>query len=177
MTERFAAFLFLFIFALAALSAGSGGVSLMVPDDYGIDVPEDVLMLGKFAIEINPGSGERQLARSCDVSISDSDDISLRLRYFGNSASVYSVGLSALAFIGTDEGIFPAEGSVVITDTADDGSVVVKDGTDAGTDIRIEPDGLKRGISVADVNLDMDIQQDILPENYRIGLVLSLSAK
>ena len=177
MIRRLLVVLFLISIVVSALIAEPGGVSLTIPDDYGIDVPENVLMFGKFVIELNPESEARQLLRSSDVSVVDSDDISLRLRYFGNSSSVYAVDFYADAFIGAEEGFFPVMDSVVITGAVKDGSVVVKERTGSGADIRIEPGGLKRGISVADVSLDLDIPQDILPENYKIGLLLSLSAK
>lgn len=162
------------------LFSNSGGVVFTVPEGYGAELPPEITVFDKFAFEIVPDDMiHGRFVREDSVFLDADTENVLRVRFFGNLVSEYTVDLAARPLLEwySDHHNFWVFNKIPMIGISEDESIVVSDNSDGSVHIRAMPDGLKRGVPVAEVNLDMDIPQDILPENYVWGLLFELSAR
>lgn len=166
----------------------------IVPDDYGVVIPDSVLILDRFAFEVDADVSSdthtdekgRELLSSSEVSIGEitgnEEDFMFTLLYYGNLSASYDVSIAAMAGLGwrlnpESQELCTIPISVIMSeaDGINDDISVVPRGFDA-VDVHIPPHGPRRGVPVVKVVLLWNAGADLIPGRYHAEINIELRA-
>ena len=155
----------------------------VVPENYGIHVPDEALSLDQFLFEFSTEVGTNELLTDSHFSIGNFDDVSMlsfTLIYYGNLSRDYNVIVKANSQNGFVNTNGDSDVSIPVTisysepeEKPDD--IKITDDEEYGIcSIVIPPAGPRRGVEVVDLNISWDSQRDLLPGNYELALNIEL---
>ena len=137
----------------------------IVPENYGIHIPDEALSLDQFLFEFSTEAGANELLTDSRFSIENFEDVlmqSFTLIYYGNLSSDYNVRVKA----GSENGFVNSNG---INTASIPVSISYSEPEDKPEDIRITDDeeygicsivippaGPRRGVDVVDLNVSWD---------------------
>ena len=133
----------------------------IVPENYGIHVPDEALSLDQFLFEFSTESGTNELLTDSHFSIGNFEDVSVQsftLIYYGNLSSDYNVKVKAVS----GNGFVNSSGSNMVSIPV---SISYSEPEDKPEDIRITDD---------EESISWDSQRDILPGKYELALNIEL---
>ena len=182
--------MFLIMLAVPALSSetlaeNSMQLTIDIPEDYGIEVPKDVLRLDRFVFGYEIG-GERRLVPASNLDL-DFDQLhgnrmTFTLLFYGNITTGYQVaiatdpGLGWTRTVGGEQISIPMETEWAVSEDAVSGIAVNQNTPDGTVAISIPPQGPVQGIPVADVSFIWGDQAGMIPGTYYADISFTLSA-
>ena len=154
--------------------------TVTIPLDYGVTVPEDAIMLDKFAVSVVTAQGVQSLVREDTfyvgtISEAQPGSMDFVLLYYGNLPYSYDADITVDAGIGwymyKDDEIFtiPIAVGYYIPDNLDP-SVSVGVEHEGSIPIHIKPDGPKNGMPILGIELSWEGIRDIVPGDYQADI-------
>ena len=152
----------------------------IVPENYGIHIPDDALKLDQFLFEFDAGDGISELLTDSRFSVGSFEDLDMQsftLIYYGNQSGSYSVPVrvDSTGFEnGQASSTIPVNISFSEPEEKPEDITIVDDEEYGSCSIFIPPSGPRRGVEVVNLNIGWDSQRDILPGRYEMTLNIEL---
>ena len=151
-----------------------------IPVDYGVSVPDDVIMLDRFAVGVEMEQGVQTLVKADTfyigmINAAEPDSINFVLLYYGNLPDSYDISIAADPGVGwymyRDAEIFtiPIGSDYYVPENLDP-SVVIGEKQEKTIPVHILPDGPKNGIPVLGVTLSWEGERNIIPGEYQADI-------
>ena len=160
-------------------------VSAVIPEGYGILVPDKAVRLGDFVLSMDVDVGDERddfietTELYAGVFSEDNDSFNFNVVYYGNSAEPYDVTLRftsdgfAMMNSGNDDVMIPVRLSVAKSDDAPDDVTVETVGL-SEAHISIPPAGPREKIAVLDVEMEWDTSVRAVPGWYQADIDIEL---
>lgn len=153
---------------------------MTVEEDYGVNIPDDVIRLDRFVFEYIDAAGTPQLLSEStfdvgELIVGDNTTI-ITLRYYGNLSKDYEVRVSGDIGAGWDVGnkYIPVNISFVGSEDKPD-DVTVTETRYGEAEILIPASGMRTSVPIVDLILNWDGDAELFPGEYIANLVLELS--
>lgn len=171
------------LFALATLSADSQNLDflLTIEEDYGINIPENVIRLDRFVFEVTDESGVAHLMSNSSFDAGslqlDQNSAVITLRYYGNLSSDYEVSISGDIGEGWNIGekILPITIEFLEAEDKPE-DIVVRETRYGEVGIKVPATGARDSVPVVDLVLTWGGEEGLLPGDYHAEMHLELSA-
>ena len=180
-------FLLLLSISIAALNSADMTkqeliLETVVPENYGIHVPDEALSLDQFLFEFSTDNGTSELLTDSRFSIGSFEDMNMQsftLIYYGNLSSEYNVVIRADSlngFINQDSDGYSIPVSVSYSEPEDKPEDIrITDDEEYGVcSVIIPPAGPRRGVDVVNLEISWDEQRDLRPGTYEMALNIEL---
>lgn len=182
--RRFISFLLVFAILSCALSAVSIEEPLVftatIPNDYGVAVPEGVILLDRFAISAKTIEGVEALIREDTFHVgtineAEPGSMDFVLMYYGNLPVSYDVDIAVDPGIGWymyrdgDLHSMTIDVDYFVPENPDP-SVAVGEENQGGIPVHIAPDGPKNGMPILGIDLSWEGERDIVPGEYQADI-------
>lgn len=155
----------------------------IVPENYGIYVPDEAISLDQFLFEFSTEAGTSELLTDSHFSIGSFEDVSMQsftLLYYGNLSSDYNVIVKAgtrNGFVNNNAGdaiSIPVDINYSEPENKPEDIKIIDDEEYGICSILIPPAGPRRGVEVVDLNISWGSQRDVIPGNYELALNIEL---
>lgn len=175
----------IFLLMFNSLYAENVDVTVMVPEDYGIDFPS-ALHIDRLYFAMENEQGDLELLTESDIDVgivySSFGTVNLSLLYYGNLSQPYSVQLAVNAGDGfrledNELGVFLIPISPVLSLphlTNLSASDVILSAEENKADLIINPVGPIQGDRVVDIALNWNGGRDLLPGLYTAEVSMTL---
>lgn len=163
-----------------ALSEESLEISTIVPEDYGIEFPEDAMHIDRLYFAFETSDGYSYLSKSAPLVINSMDTNSFRLvmLYYGNQSHDYNVGLQFEAGQGwLPQDIGNDNVPIIIELNRSNGPQDIEvENVDYGkVNLYIPPVGPRRGDKALDVDLMWDGYHTLMPGIYEADINITMT--
>ena len=180
-------FLFISITSLFAAERNEQELILetVVPENYGIHVPDEAITLDQFVFEFSTDNGTAELLTDSRFSIGSFEDArmqSFTLLYYGNLVNDYNVRLivrdnGGFSLVGDNRGLsasIPVNISFSETEDTPEDIEIVDDEENGVCSVIIPPAGPRRGVDVVNLNISWEEARDLFPGAYELTLSIEL---
>ena len=178
-------FLIVFVAGLCAADISTQELILeaMVPENYGIHVPDDALKLDQFLFEFSTEVGTSELLTDSHFSVGSFEDVNMQtftLIYYGNLSNEYNVEIragSSKGFVNQDlDNVVSIPVQIKYSEPEDKpADIEITDDEEYGVcSIVIPPAGPRRGVDVVNLDILWDSQRDLYPGSYEMTLNIEL---
>lgn len=151
-----------------------------IPVDYGVSVPDDVIMLDRFAVGVEMEHGVQTLVKEDTFYIgtineAEPGSINFVLLYYGNLPDSYDISIAAdpgmgwYMYRGDEIFTIPIGSDYYVPENLDP-SVVIGEKQEKTIPVHILPDGPKNGIPVLGVTLSWEGERNIIPGEYQADI-------
>lgn len=151
-----------------------------IPVDYGVSVPDDVIMLDRFAVGVEMEHVVQTLVKEDTFYIgtineAEPGSINFVLLYYGNLPDSYDISIAAdpgmgwYMYRGDEIFTIPIGFDYYVPDNLDP-SVVVGEKQETNITVHILPDGPKNGIPVLGFTLSWEGERNIVPGEYQADI-------
>lgn len=153
----------------------------IVPEDYGVTIPEDAIMFDKLAINID-GHNEGEYLLTSDlvhlgeISAAEDNTMKFSMLYYGNLANSYDVNIKIDPGVGWyiwrgDEMInFPIDVEYAAPAELDSAVIYNEDDESATVRVSVLPTGPQTALPVVDVKMNWEGIRDLIPGVYQTDL-------
>lgn len=173
----------IFFLTLSALFSDSQNLDflLTIEEDYGINIPENVIRLDRFVFEVTEESGVTHLMSNSSFDAGslhlDQNSAVITLRYYGNLSSDYEVSISGDIGEGWNIGdkILPVTIEFVEADDKPE-DIIVQETRYGEVGIKVPATGARDSVPVVDLVLTWGGEEGLMPGDYHAEMHLELSA-
>lgn len=176
-------FLSVLILSVSTLMAESQNLefSLSIEEDYGIQIPDDVIRLDRFVFEYTDEAGASHLMSSSAFDAGslqlDQNSAVITLRYYGNLSSDYEVSISGDVAEGWHIGdkILPITIEFLESDDKPE-DITVREIRYGEVGIKVPATGSRESVPVVDLVLTWGGEEGLMPGEYETSMRLELSS-
>lgn len=178
--------LILFLVFLSLSAVGNDQTLILetvVPENYGINVPDHALHLDQFVFEFEGDRGISELLTESRFSIGNFESTRMQtftLLFYGNLSTDYTVQISVdtedgfVRQSGNNEASIPVSVFFEEADEKPEDITVVCDEEYAKAYVTIPPTGPRRGVEVVTLTLLWEEVRDLLPGEYEMAVDIEL---
>lgn len=155
----------------------------VVPENYGIHVPDEAISLDQFLFEFSTEVGTSELLTDSHFSVGSFEDVNMQtftLIYYGNLSNEYNVEIragSSKGFVNQDlDNVVSIPVQIKYSEPEDKpADIEITDDEEYGVcSIVIPPAGPRRGVDVVNLDISWDSQRDLYPGSYEMTLNIEL---